>query len=64
MIIDKAKPFWTISRRYHANRLNPAMPGVAVRDMRKLETPSLAVQKRVNRFIAQHHKDGGGNSVA
>jgi hypothetical protein len=54
MIIEKAKPYWTILRRFHLNRLNPGMSPVAVMDMRAVgeATTSPALTKRVNQFIS------------
>lgn len=67
-ILTQAKAYWTISVRYHKHRLNPAMEGVALREMKALTPTSQAVLARVNQFIARHQggspSDGGGPRFA
>ena len=50
MIIETAKEYWTIVRRYNQHRDNPAMAGVAKRELAKLETTSPAVIIRATKF--------------
>lgn len=55
MILEQGKAYWTIMRRYHANRKNPMMPGAAKRDLRKLmeEGVNSSVRRRIERFNAE-----------
>lgn len=63
--ITGAKRYWEIARRYHLNRRNPAIRPAAVFDMRKLQQQQrlpTCVLRRVNAFIAKHHRGVPGNS--
>lgn len=51
MIIETGLPYWTIVRRFNQHRSNPAIGGAAVRDMKKLEVTSPAINKRVVAFV-------------
>jgi hypothetical protein len=71
--LDSGKQYWTIARRFHQHRDNPLMRPTAVMEMTRVqsETQSEAVLRRVNAFIAVHHRDplsnspfGGGNRRA
>jgi len=55
LLLEDAKQYWTIASRMRRNASNPAMPGVACRDMDKLlgET-SAPVRQRIIAFTTQH----------
>jgi hypothetical protein len=62
--IESGKAFWTVAKRFHQHRDNPTMRPVAVNEMCKLQnaTQSQAVLRRVNGFIALHHRDSRSDS--
>jgi len=67
LLLTDAQEYWRISKRYRQFKANPAMAGVACRDMDKiLGDHGPAVRRRIIAFTTQHRptspSGGGGNS--
>jgi len=55
-LYEQGKEYWTVLKRFHANRNNPTMKRVALQEMQAIRagSHSEAVQRRTNSFIAKH----------
>lgn len=70
-IIYEGQGYWTIVRRFNLHRSNKTIKPLAIFEMRRLNTKSEAVKRRVQSFLSMHHNDppssspnGGGPRVA
>jgi len=66
ILLTDAKDYWAVARRYRMHKANPAMAGVACRDMDKmLGDHGPAVRRRIIQFTTQHRpktpSGSGGN---
>lgn len=54
-LLSDAQEYWVVASRFRRNKDNPAMPGVACRDMDKmLSSHGVAVRKRIIAFTTKH----------
>lgn len=56
ILYEQGREYWMVAKRYHANRSNPAIKPVAVRDMQRImgQTSSAAVRARAFDFTRRH----------